>query len=104
MRAQPVLQEGQVRLAQQVSLVQQQHVGFFELPGIEVGHVVRRRSEGCPPDETQQARTVELEDRYVILASFAEAARSAYLNRGAKPVAGAKGKAAAKPPNISVLA
>ena len=30
--------------------------------------------------------TVELEDRFVILASFAAAAREAYLNRGAKPV------------------
>ncbi len=31
--------------------------------------------------------TVELADRFVILASFAAAAREAYLNRGAKPVA-----------------
>jgi UDP-N-acetylglucosamine 4,6-dehydratase len=31
--------------------------------------------------------TVELEDRYIILASFAEGARAAYINRGAKPVA-----------------
>ena len=31
--------------------------------------------------------TVELDDRYVILASFAHAAREAYLHRGAKPVA-----------------
>jgi UDP-N-acetylglucosamine 4,6-dehydratase len=31
--------------------------------------------------------TVELDDRYVILASFAHAARDAYLHRGAKPVA-----------------
>jgi UDP-N-acetylglucosamine 4,6-dehydratase len=30
--------------------------------------------------------TVELADRYVILASFAETARAAYINRGAKPV------------------
>ena len=30
--------------------------------------------------------TVELEDRYVILQSFANAARDAYLHRGAKPV------------------
>jgi UDP-N-acetylglucosamine 4,6-dehydratase len=30
--------------------------------------------------------TVEIEDRFVILASFAAAAREAYLNRGAKPV------------------
>jgi len=38
-----------------------------------------------PADDSRW--TVELEDRYVILASFAEAAREAYLNRGAKPVA-----------------
>jgi len=31
--------------------------------------------------------TLELPDRYVILASFAAASREAYLNRGAKPVA-----------------
>jgi UDP-N-acetylglucosamine 4,6-dehydratase len=31
--------------------------------------------------------TVELEDRYVILQSFANAARDAYLRRGGKPVA-----------------
>jgi UDP-N-acetylglucosamine 4,6-dehydratase len=31
--------------------------------------------------------TVEIDDRYVILASFAAAAREAYLNRGGKPVA-----------------
>jgi UDP-N-acetylglucosamine 4,6-dehydratase len=31
--------------------------------------------------------TVELDDRYVILASFAHAAREAYLHRGARPVA-----------------
>src|SRR6201996_5658643 len=31
--------------------------------------------------------TVELDDRYVILASFAHAARDAYLHRGARPVA-----------------
>jgi len=30
--------------------------------------------------------TVELDDRFIILASFAAAAREAYLNRGAKPV------------------
>jgi UDP-N-acetylglucosamine 4,6-dehydratase len=29
---------------------------------------------------------VEIEDRYIILASFAAAAREAYLNRGGKPV------------------
>jgi UDP-N-acetylglucosamine 4,6-dehydratase len=37
-----------------------------------------------PADDSRW--TVELEDRYVILASFAQAAREAYLNRGAKPV------------------
>ena len=31
--------------------------------------------------------TIELGDRYVVLASFAAAAREAYINRGAKPVA-----------------
>jgi UDP-N-acetylglucosamine 4,6-dehydratase len=38
-----------------------------------------------PADDSRW--TVELEDRFVILASFAAAARDAYLNRGAKPVA-----------------
>jgi UDP-N-acetylglucosamine 4,6-dehydratase len=38
-----------------------------------------------PADDSRW--TVELEDRYIILASFAEAARDAYLHRGAKPVA-----------------
>jgi UDP-N-acetylglucosamine 4,6-dehydratase/5-epimerase len=38
-----------------------------------------------PADDSRW--TVEIEDRYVILASFAAAAREAYLNRGAKPVA-----------------
>ncbi|HEX2590252.1 MAG TPA: UDP-N-acetylglucosamine 4,6-dehydratase (inverting) [Rhizomicrobium sp.] len=37
-----------------------------------------------PADDSRW--TVELEDRFVILASFAAAAREAYLNRGAKPV------------------
>jgi UDP-N-acetylglucosamine 4,6-dehydratase len=37
-----------------------------------------------PADDSRW--TVELEDRYVILASFAAAAREASLNRGAKPV------------------
>jgi UDP-N-acetylglucosamine 4,6-dehydratase len=37
-----------------------------------------------PADDSRW--TVELDDRYVILASFAAAARQAYLNRGAKPV------------------
>ena len=38
-----------------------------------------------PADDSRW--TVEMDDRYVILASFAAAAREAYLNRGAKPVA-----------------
>jgi len=38
-----------------------------------------------PADDSRW--TVELDDRYVILASFAAAAREAYLNRGAKAVA-----------------
>jgi UDP-N-acetylglucosamine 4,6-dehydratase len=38
-----------------------------------------------PADDSRW--TVETDDRYVILASFATAAREAYLNRGAKPVA-----------------
>jgi UDP-N-acetylglucosamine 4,6-dehydratase len=38
-----------------------------------------------PADDSRW--TVEIEDRYVVLASFAAAAREAYLHRGAKPVA-----------------
>jgi len=38
-----------------------------------------------PADDSRW--TVELEDRFVILASFAAAAREAYVHRGAKPVA-----------------
>jgi UDP-N-acetylglucosamine 4,6-dehydratase len=38
-----------------------------------------------PADDSRW--TVEIDDRYVILASFAAAAREAYLHRGAKPVA-----------------
>jgi UDP-N-acetylglucosamine 4,6-dehydratase len=37
-----------------------------------------------PADDSRW--TVEIEDRYIILASFAAAAREAYLNRGGKPV------------------
>jgi len=37
-----------------------------------------------PADDSRW--TVEIDDRYVILASFAAAAREAYLNRGGKPV------------------
>ncbi|MGB8365364.1 MAG: UDP-N-acetylglucosamine 4,6-dehydratase (inverting) [Rhizomicrobium sp.] len=38
-----------------------------------------------PADDSRW--TVEMEDRFVILASFAAAAREAYINRGARPVA-----------------
>ena len=38
-----------------------------------------------PADDSRW--TVETDDRFIILASFAAAAREAYLNRGAKPVA-----------------
>jgi UDP-N-acetylglucosamine 4,6-dehydratase len=38
-----------------------------------------------PADDSRW--TVEIEDRFVILASFAAAAREAYIHRGAKPVA-----------------
>jgi UDP-N-acetylglucosamine 4,6-dehydratase len=38
-----------------------------------------------PADDSQW--TVELQDRFIILASFAAAAREAYINRGARPVA-----------------
>jgi len=38
-----------------------------------------------PADDSRW--TVEMDDRYIILASFAAAAREAYLNRGARPVA-----------------
>jgi UDP-N-acetylglucosamine 4,6-dehydratase len=37
-----------------------------------------------PADDSRW--TVEMDDRFIILASFAAAAREAYLNRGAKPV------------------
>ncbi|HTO39964.1 MAG TPA: polysaccharide biosynthesis protein, partial [Rhizomicrobium sp.] len=37
-----------------------------------------------PADDSRW--TVEMEDRFVILASFAAAAREAYLHRGAQPV------------------
>jgi len=37
-----------------------------------------------PADDSRW--TVEIEDRFVILASFAAAAREAYIHRGAKPV------------------
>ncbi len=37
-----------------------------------------------PADDAHS--TVELDDRYVILASFANASREAYLHSGARPV------------------
>jgi len=61
-----------------------------------VGPKLKQHKVGVRPGEklhetmipADDARwTVETEDRYVILASFAAAAREAYLNRGAKPVA-----------------
>ena len=60
-----------------------------------VGPLLKQHTVGVRPGEklhetmipADDSRwTVELEDRYVILASFAAAAREAYLNRGAKPV------------------
>ena len=61
-----------------------------------VGPKLKQHKVGVRPGEklhetmipADDARwTVETEDRYIILASFAAAAREAYLNRGAKPVA-----------------
>jgi len=61
-----------------------------------VGPKLKQHKVGVRPGEklhetmipADDARwTVETDDRYVILASFAAAAREAYLNRGAKPVA-----------------
>jgi UDP-N-acetylglucosamine 4,6-dehydratase/5-epimerase len=60
-----------------------------------VGPNLKQHTVGVRPGEklhetmipADDARwTIETEDRYVILASFAAAAREAYLNRGAKPV------------------
>ncbi len=51
--------------------------------GVRPGEKLQRDHD--PADDSRW--TVELEDRYVILASFAAAAREAYLNRGARPVA-----------------
>ena len=60
-----------------------------------IGPNIAQRVVGVRPGEklhetmipADDARwTVEIDDRYVILASFAEGAREAYLNRGAKPV------------------
>ena len=61
-----------------------------------VGPILKQHTVGIRPGEklhetmipADDSRwTIEIEDRYVILASFAAAAREAYLNRGAKPVA-----------------
>jgi UDP-N-acetylglucosamine 4,6-dehydratase/5-epimerase len=61
-----------------------------------VGPKLKQHKVGVRPGEklhetmipADDARwTVETDDRYIILASFAAAAREAYLNRGAKPVA-----------------
>jgi UDP-N-acetylglucosamine 4,6-dehydratase len=61
-----------------------------------VGPNLKQRVVGVRPGEklhetmipADDARwTVEMDDRYVILASFAATAREAYINRGAKPVA-----------------
>ncbi len=60
-----------------------------------IGPAMAQRVVGVRPGEklhetmipADDARwTVEIDDRYVILASFAAAAREAYLNRGGKPV------------------
>ena len=68
------------------------------ITGLATSHGTRssaKRSVGVRPGEklhetmipADDSRwTVELDDRYVILASFAAAAREAYINRGAKPV------------------
>ncbi len=65
--------------------------GLASLIGPALGHRVVGIRPGeklhetmIPADDSHW--TVELDDRYVILASFAAAAREAYLNRGAKPV------------------
>ena len=61
-----------------------------------IGPTLPQRVVGVRPGEklhetmipADDARwTVEMDDRYVILASFAAAAREAYLNRGGRPVA-----------------
>jgi len=64
-------------LAQFVSPTHKQHV-----IGIRPGEKLHETM--IPADDAHC--TVELEDRYVILQSFANAARDAYLHRGGKPV------------------
>ena len=65
--------------------------GLASMIGPSLGHRIVGVRPGeklhetmIPADDSRW--TLELEDRYVILASFAAAARDAYLNRGAKPV------------------
>jgi UDP-N-acetylglucosamine 4,6-dehydratase len=65
--------------------------GLASLIGPALGHKVVGIRPGeklhetmIPADDAHW--TIELDDRYVILASFAAAAREAYINRGAKPV------------------
>jgi UDP-N-acetylglucosamine 4,6-dehydratase len=66
------------QLASLVSPSHKQHV-----VGIRPGEKLHETM--IPADDAHC--TVELEDRYVILQSFAQAARDAYLHRGAIPVA-----------------
>jgi UDP-N-acetylglucosamine 4,6-dehydratase len=66
------------QLASLVSPSHKQHV-----VGIRPGEKLHETM--IPADDAHC--TVELEDRYVILQSFAHAARDAYLHRGGKPVA-----------------
>jgi len=65
------------QLASLVSPTHKQHV-----VGIRPGEKLHETM--IPGDDAHC--TVELEDRYVILQSFAHAARDAYLHRGAKAV------------------
>jgi UDP-N-acetylglucosamine 4,6-dehydratase len=65
--------------------------GLANLLGPDLGHKIVGIRPGeklhetmIPADDSHW--TVELDDRYVILASFAAAAREAYINRGARPV------------------
>src|ERR1700759_4384470 len=66
------------QLASLVSPSHKQHI-----VGIRPGEKLHETM--IPADDSHC--TVELEDRYVILQSFAHAARDAYLHRGGKPVA-----------------
>jgi UDP-N-acetylglucosamine 4,6-dehydratase len=67
-----------LKLANLVSPTHKQHV-----IGIRPGEKLHETM--IPADDAHC--TVELEDRFVILQSFANAARDAYLHRGGKPVA-----------------